>query len=269
MIFKEKIKLLTLPVDKILPNPSQPRRVFPEKELYGLAVSIRENGVLQPVTVRRVDGTYFLVAGERRLRASKLAGLSTIPAVLSEYSNEESEILALLENIQRQDLNMFEQANAIVNLLRHWNISQEQAARRLGISQSYLANKLRLLKLEPQEQEEILENHLTERHARALLKVADMNQRQRILMKVIEKQLNVRQTEEWIYAAIEEQEIAEESEKKKPVRTFVAKDIRIFINTIDHAVTAMKTAGIQAQSERTETEDFIECTVRIPKRVQG
>lgn len=271
MIFKEKTKLMTIQVEKILPNPAQPRKVFSEKELYGLAISIRENGLLQPVTVRKLEGRYYLIAGERRLRAAKLAGLKSIPALLTDFSAEETEVLAILENIQRQDLNMFEQANALVNLLRRWEITQEQAARRLGISQSYLANKLRLLKLEAAEQEEILENKLSERHARALLKMNDITQRRWILQKIIEKQLNVRQTEEMIAAMLQEQEKQAEAEKKRPVRTFVAKDIRIFINTIDHAIDAMKTAGIQAQAERTETEDFIECTVRIPKlkRVQG
>ena len=262
MLFKEKTKLLTLPVDKIQPNPSQPRKHFSEKELYRLAMSIRENGLLQPVTVRKENGIYYLIAGERRLRATKLVGLNAIPAVVTDHSTEESAVFALIENLQRQNLNMFEEANAIVNLLRNWEITQEAAAKRLGMSQSALSNKLRLLKLEPQEQEEIISHGLTERHARALLKISDSHIRQKMLGIVIEKGLNVSQTE----ALIDELSIKSKEDKKKPIRTFVAKDIRIFINTIDNAVDTMKTAGIPAEAMKKETDDYIECTVRILKR---
>ncbi|MDE6838405.1 MAG: ParB/RepB/Spo0J family partition protein [Acutalibacter sp.] len=265
MFLKDKLKLTRLPTSKILPNPSQPRKIFQEDELRGLAQSIQENGLLQPVTVRRENGQYYLVAGERRLRACKMAGMKDIPVIISDCEPEDSAVLALLENVQRRDLQMFEQANAILNLLREWQITQEEAARRLGMSQSALANKVRLLKLSPDEQSEIVQHRLTERHARALLRVDDIESRQRILRTVIQKGLNVAQTE---------QLVGESLEKKQPVkrgrRTFVAKDIRLFINTIDHAVDAMKTAGIEAQAERKETEEYIECVVRIPKlsRVQ-
>ena len=149
MFFKDKLKLVKLPVSRILPNPAQPRKDFDQAALESLAQSIKENGLLQPVTVRRENGGYTLIAGERRLRACKLAGLKEIPAIVTECAPEDSAVLALLENLQRKDLQMFEQANALVNLLREWHITQEEAAKRLGISQSYLANKLRLLKLSP------------------------------------------------------------------------------------------------------------------------
>ena len=265
MFFRDKLKLTKLSPDKILPNPSQPRKVFQEEELEGLAQSIAENGLLQPVTVRRENSAYYLIAGERRLRACKLAGLKEIPALVADCEPEDSAVLALLENLQRKDLQMFEQANAIVNLLREWQITQEEAAKRLGMSQSYLANKIRLLKLSPEEQEEIVKHHLSERHARALLRVDDMTLRQKLLATVIERGLNVAQTEELAAAALQPKKPA-----GKRKRTFIAKDIRLFINTIDHAVDAMKTAGIPAQTEKKETEEYIECTVRIPKsnRVQ-
>lgn len=265
MFSKDKLKLTRLPVSKILPNPSQPRKIFHEDELRGLAQSIVENGLLQPVTVRRENGQYYLVAGERRLRACKLAGLRDIPVIISDCEPEDSAVLALLENVQRRDLQMFEQANAILNLVREWQITQEEAARRLGMSQSYLANKIRLLKLSPEEQAEIIEHKLTERHARALLRVDDIEVRQRILRQVILRGLNVAQTEELVAQAFQPKE-----KPRKVRRTFVAKDIRLFINTIDHAVDAMKTAGIEAETERKETEEYIECVVRIPKlsRVQ-
>ena len=265
MFFKDKLKLTKLQTAKILPNPSQPRKIFQEDELKSLAQSIAENGLLQPVTVRKENGAYYLIAGERRLRACKLAGLKEIPVIIADCEAEDSAVLALLENVQRKDLQMFEQANAIVNLLREWEITQEEAAKRLGMSQSYLANKIRLLKLSPEEQNEILENKLTERHARALLRIDDMTLRQKILRTVAERKLNVCQTEELVNAALQPKKTP-----GKAKRTFVAKDIRLFINTIDHAVDAMKTAGIEAQTEKKETEEYIECTVRIPKltRVQ-
>ena len=266
MFFKEKLKLVTLPVEKILPNPSQPRKVFGVDELTGLAESIKENGLLQPVTVRKEDGKYILIAGERRLRATKLAGLTEISAIVSDFSQEDSAVLALLENIQRKNLNVFEQAYAILSLINEWEITQEETAKRLGMSQSYLANKLRLLKLSQEEQRDILHYNLTERHARALLKVADEEMRKQVLQTVIDRRLNVAQTEDFIQALLEDKpEEPVKQDKPKPKRTFIAKDIRLFINTIDHAVVAMKTAGIAAQSERTETEDYIECKVRIPK----
>ena len=161
MFFKDKRKLMTLPVERIQPNTSQPRKTFDREELEALAQSIRENGLLQPVTVRKEGGTYLLIAGERRLRACKLAGLREIPAIVTDCAPEDSAVLALLENLQRKDLQMFEQANALVNLLREWQITQEEAAKRLGLSQSYLANKLRLLKLTAEEQSEILDFKLT------------------------------------------------------------------------------------------------------------
>lgn len=265
MFNKDKLKLIKLSISKILPNPSQPRRIFNEDELQSLAQSIVENGLLQPVTVRKENSIYYLIAGERRLRACKLAGLKEIPAIISDCEPEESAVLALLENVQRKDLHMFEQANAILNLLREWNITQEEAARRLGMSQSYLANKIRLLKLTQEEQEEIVKHKLTERHARALLRIDNIELREKILTTVILKGLNVAQTEQVILETAKPKQSI-----KKAKRTFIAKDIRLFINTIDHAVDAMKTAGIQAQTEKKETEEYIECVVRIPKltRVQ-
>ncbi len=265
MFTKDKLRLVRLPVDRILPNPAQPRKDFPPEELDSLAQSIRENGLLQPVTVRREAGTYVLIAGERRLRACRQLGMREIPALVTDREAEDSAVLALLENLQRSNLHMFEQANAIVNLLREWQITQEEAARRLGMSQSYLANKVRLLKLTPQEQEEVLEHHLTERHARALLRIDDSSLRQKVLAAVIRQGLNVAQTEALIETALRPRQMG-----PGPKRTFVAKDIRLFMNTIDHAVDAMKTAGIAAESRRQETDDYIECIVRIPKfhRVQ-
>lgn len=263
MFFKDKLKLVKLPTSRIFPNPSQPRKEFREEELSSLAQSIRANGLLQPVTVRRENGVYYLIAGERRLRACRMAGLLEIPAIIADCKQEDSAVLALMENIQRKDLQMFEMASAILNLLKQWQITQEEAARRLGMSQSYLANKLRLLKLGTEEQRCIIQNDLSERHARALLRLEDGQIRRQILKTILDRKLNVAQTEELV-----KQTLIPKVPQKRPMRTFVAKDIRLFINTIDHAVDAMKTAGIPAQAERKETEDYIECIVRIPKAMR-
>ena len=260
MFFKDKLKLVKLPVSRILPNPAQPRKDFDQAALESLAQSIKENGLLQPVTVRRENGGYTLIAGERRLRACKLAGLKEIPAIVTECAPEDSAVLALLENLQRKDLQMFEQANALVNLLREWHITQEEAAKRLGISQSYLANKLRLLKLSPEEQSEILEYKLTERHARALLRLEEPELQRTAARHVVEQGLTVARTEEYVETLLHP---ADKPARKKP--TFVIKDVRLFLNTVTRGLSMMKSAGVQANCKRQETEDSILLTITIPK----
>ena len=264
MIFKPaKTKYTQLPEEKILPNPDQPRRIFDEAELASLAESIRENGILQPITVQKdAAGKYFLIAGERRLRAARLAGLSQIPAILMEATPEDSAVLAITENLQRKDLRIFEEAYALFKLQKKWGISQEQAAKRLGMSQSALANKLRLLKLTPQEQSLITAHNLTERHARALLRLPEGETRRRLLQDIIEKDLTVKETE-----AAAEKLLATAPGKPRRKERSSPKDVRLFINTFDKAVAAMKTAGIDAVTEKSETSEFIICTVKIPKAV--
>lgn len=268
MSFLDKRKLIMLPISKIRPNPSQPRRIFLEDELKGLACSIKENGLLQPIVVRKEGKEYFLIAGERRLRASKMAKLEKISCIVSDYSGEESAVLAVIENMQRQDLDMFEEANGIINLIRGWDITQAEAAKRLGISQSYLANKIRILRLTGEEQKEIMEAGLSERHARELIRIKDESVRRKIISVVIERDMNVSETERLVTKIVDELEDidGDTHKKKKPTRKFIAKDIRIFINTIDKAVDAMKTAGILAEANRLETDEYIECTVKIPKQ---
>lgn len=258
---KEKVlnKVISIPVEKVVPNPAQPRRDFAAQELKELAESIRENGVLQPITVRRApNGIYELIAGERRLRASKLAGKNEIPAILVDSSGQESAIYAILENIQRKDLNIFEEAKALQILIHEWGVTQEEAARKLGKAQSTIANKLRLLSLGQEEQQLILENHLTERHARALLTVQDRDERLYYLHQAIEKRMNVSQLEHAI----------ESETRPKPVaakrRILIVKDVRIFLNTINKAIDTMKNAGIPAVAEKHEESGCIEYRVRIP-----
>ena len=264
MIFSERKRLIELVPDKIVPNPAQPRKDFPEAELKQLAESIRQNGVLQPIIVRRDRDRYVLVAGERRWRASQIAGLKTIPAIVQELSQKDSAVMALIENLQRSDLNFFEEAAAIYSLMQEKSITQEEAARRLGMSQPALANKVRLLRFTGEEQRIILEGKLTERHARALLRLEDPIQRARTMNTIIRRGLNVAQSEELIKLLLEEK-----PKKKKPKRTFIAKDIRLFLNTIDRAVAAVKDAGIGAVSQRRETEEYYEYVVQIPKKTSS
>ena len=258
---QEKRKILNLPIDKLAPNPRQPRKVFSQEELEGLSQSIAENGLLQPVVVRRAaGGSHEIIAGERRWRACQLAGMKHLPCILQECSDTQSAVLAILENLQRQDLQVFEEAEGIRSLMVDWHVTQEEAARRLGKSQSAIANKLRLLRLSQEERDLVVANHLTERHCRALIRIQDENARKKILSRVIERSLNVQQTE-----ALVEEQLAAEKKTEPASRTFIAKDIRIFMNTIEHAVKTMQSAGILAQAEKKDLGEYLEYTVRIPK----
>ncbi len=254
--------ILMIPRDEIYPNPDQPRRRFSMDELEGLAQSIHENGMLQPVSVRaRETGGYELIAGERRLRAAKMIGMSSIPCIVIRARSEQSAVFALIENLQREDLNFFEEARAIESLMDHYGLTQEEMALRLGKAQSTLSNKLRLLRLSPRMCAQIERAGLTERHARALLKLDQEKERQEILDQVIRDDLNVSQTEKLIASRL-----APKAHKNKNVR-FLFRDVRIFLNTIGHAIDTMRRSGIEADSEKTEDENFITYTVRIPKAV--
>ena len=256
--------VLLLAPGEILPNPSQPRRQFDPKELESLAASIRENGILQPLTVRRrPQGGYELIAGERRLRASRLAGLRQVPCLLAEVSAERSALLALVENIQRQDLGFFEEAEAIQRLMDAHGISQERMAKTLGKASSTLSNKLRLLKLSPPMREQITLAGLTERHARALLRVEDPAQRQQILETVIARQLKVQEADRLIDAQLCAVDPPPQKKQRATIR--LVRDVRLFVNTIHHAVDTMRRSGIPAVSEATESDDYFIYTVRIPK----
>lgn len=254
--------VLLIARDQIYPNPDQPRRCFSMDELEGLAQSIHENGMLQPISVRPRDkGGYELIAGERRLRAAGMIGMATVPCIVIRAGSEQSAVFALIENLQRENLSFFEEARAIESLIKHYGISQEEMALRLGKAQSTLSNKLRLLRLSPRLCAQIERAGLTERHARALLKLENEQERQIVLDRVICDQLNVAQTEK----------LVENFQKPKPLKKrnikFLFRDVRIFMNTITHAVDTMRQAGIEADSEKTEDESYITYTVRIPKAV--
>ena len=252
-----------IPVIKIRPNKAQPRKQFNEDELSALSRSIAENGILQPLTVRKVSNTeYELIAGERRLRAAVTAGLRKVPCIVVRCSEKESAIYALLENLQRADLGMFEEARGISRLIRRYGLTQEQAAQRLGKSQSGVANKLRLLRLTEDEQEWIEKAGLSERHARALLRIENEATRREALSRIVADNLNVKQTEHLVGILLHSNP---KPEKAKGNSKAVIKDVRIFLNTINKAIDTMRLSGIDAQSNKTDTNDFIEYTIRIPK----
>ena len=263
MMFERKKaagKIYFLPIDQIHPSPFQARRTFEEQELAGLAQSIRENGLLQPISVRKAAEGYELVAGERRLRACKLAQMTTIPAILCSYADEQTAALGLLENIQRTDLNPFEQAQGLRDILVLWDCTQAEAAKRLGMAQPTLANKLRLLRLPPDVLTLLRERGCTERHARALLRLEEPELQRMAARHVAEQGLTVARTEEYVEALLHP---ADKPARKKP--TFVIKDVRLFLNTVTRGLSMMKSAGVQANCKRQETEDSILLTITIPK----
>lgn len=259
MLFKGKGGITDIDLDRIRPNPAQPRRVFDDRDLAGLAQSIKANGLLQPLLVRRVGDEFELIAGERRLRACRIVGLKTASCVVSDCSSDRSAVLAMTENLQRQDLGIFEEAEGIRRLIEEWHVTQEEAAFRLGKSQSALANKMRLLHLSDSERRKIVCSGLTERHARAILRIEDVEKRERVLDTIIERQYNVRQTDEYVERLLGREKPAKQTQK------LVIKDIRIFLNTISHAIETMKQSGVNAKVLQSETDDYFECVVRIPK----
>ena len=230
-------RVLYLPTARIRPNPMQPRKHFDTGGLQELAGSIRQYGVLQPLTVRKAGGAYELVAGERRLRAARLAGLTEVPCLLADVDEEASGMLALVENLHRRDLDYIEEAEGLQKLMQQYHLSQEQAARRIGKSQSAVANKLRILHHPPSVLQALRENHLTERHARALLRLPDE----------------------------EDARLAPKAPQRRELGTFVLRDVRVFLNSIDHQLDLVRAAGVSASRDRQETDREIVLTIRIPK----
>ncbi|MBE6792288.1 MAG: ParB/RepB/Spo0J family partition protein [Ruminococcaceae bacterium] len=246
-----------VPVGDILPNPYQPRRYFDPDSIRELAGSIRENGILNPLTIRWEDGRPVLIAGERRLRAAKMAGLLQVPCVaVEETQGDRPAVLALIENMQRVDMNCFEEAEAIGRLLSTYGLTQAQAAERLGYSQPTVANKLRLLRLPENIRRQMVGAGLTERHARALLRL-DEEKQAWVLDRVIGEQLTVAQTERLVDAVVRGQ-----PPRRPPV--WAVRDVRLFLNTVQKAVDVMRQAGVPAELERQEQDDAVVFTIRIP-----
>lgn len=262
---KEKVvnKVCLIPVEDIHPNPDQPRRVFREEELHALSESIEANGLLQPITLmKEEDGSYRIIAGERRYRACRLLGMNAVPSIICTVTDEDAAALALIENIQRSDLNCFEEAIAIDKLIDKLDLTQEQAAKKLGKSQSAVANKLRLLKIPENVQKFLAENDLTERHARALLRLPK-EEMLSAAQEIAEQQLNVAQTEALVDAML-----TPEEEKPIPYRgkkIMVVKDLRIFRNTVERALETLRESGVEAFAEQNEHEEYLEYIVRVSK----
>ncbi|MBQ7417726.1 MAG: nucleoid occlusion protein [Acidaminococcaceae bacterium] len=254
------VQVLYVPLSKIVPNPYQPRKEFESEALSELADSIRQYGVLQPLLVAPgPDNNYILIAGERRLRASTMAGMGSVPVIVSEYTTQQIAEIALIENLQRKDLHYLEEAEGYEKLVNTFHLTQESMAGRVGKKQSTIANKLRLLKLSPSVRNTLHESDLTERHARALLKLENEETQKTVLKKIIKDHLNVKQTE-----ALIEKTLKQEGKlnKKKP-RIVIVNDVRIYLNSIKNIMDAVKNSGIPSCMEQEMDGDDVVVTLRI------
>ncbi|HHV97883.1 MAG TPA: nucleoid occlusion protein [Clostridiaceae bacterium] len=263
---ESKKDIVYISVDSIRPNPYQPRKRFSKASLDELCESIKQYGVIQPINVRKIGNNHYeLVAGERRLRAAIMAGLDKIPAIIIDVNDNDSAILALIENLQREDLNYLEEAEGYNNLIMEHNLTQEELAMRIGKSQSTIANKIRLLRLSPLVKKILIDNNLTERHARALLKLHDEQLQLKVLKCVCEKGLNVKKTEELVEKVIDRysNKITSKASNKKMSKAI--KDLRIFINTIKQAVDLMKKSGLNAKAAQFDRGEYFEFIIRVPK----
>ncbi len=252
--------LCELPIESIEKSPDQTRKKFDDYEISLLAASIKENGLLQPISVRKEGKGYVLIAGERRLRAAAAAGMKLLPAIIYEKSENDAAVLTLLENLQRSDLTPFEEAEGIRRLIAVYGISQCDAAARLGMAQSTLSNKLRILKLTESQRERIEAAGLTERHARALLKI-EKEHRDEALDRIIAENLTVTQTEKML-----EQMNGKAVQMSLPLRAMGIGDVRLFANSLSKIVDTMIKAGYSTKTRKNETDSYIEYTVRIDKR---
>lgn len=256
-------RVMQIPLSEITANPYQPRKVFNAEQLEELAASIREYGVIQPITVRKnFVGGFELISGERRLRASELAQKDTIPCIIVDADENDSAVIALLENLQRADLTFMEEAEAIFHLMQAHRYTQEQLARKLGKSQSAIANKIRLLRLSDGVKQKLKENELTERHARALLRITDGQLQEKILKMVCEKNLNVTQTDALVERTLERL-ASPTNEKEGKIKGIV--ELRMFLNTVNKAIDVVKKAGVPISAQKTDRGDCIEYVIKIPR----
>lgn len=247
-----------IPTADIRPNPQQPRQEFPLDKLVELAQSISENGILQPLTITMESGVPVLIAGERRLRAARIAGLARVPCVEVAVEDRRRQVLTLVENLQREDMNCFEVAQGIRDLIDNYELTQTEAAQQLGYSQAAVANKLRLLRLSPEIRAQLVAAGMTERHARALLRLENRAQRETALARMVAERMTVAQTERMV------EDMVSGRSRRRNTRPLV-RDVRVFFNTMNHALDIMRRGGIDAQSRRQDSDDYIEYVVRIPK----
>jgi len=263
---KSNMRIVSIPLSLISRNPYQPRSDFNDMELRELAKSIQSYGVIQPVVVRKTKDGYQLVAGERRLRACKMIGYEEIPAIVQEMNDERVAAVSLIENLQRKELNYFEEAHAYARLINEFGMTQEELAKRIGKSQSAIANKLRLLKLPPEIRAQILPELITERHSRALLKLDSVSAQEEVLKIIYEKELNVKETEELVETFLQNN-IPRENKNKDNGQSvsMIIRDARIFLNTIKETVSRAKQTGIDMYVVENDSESDYELIIRIPK----
>ncbi len=257
--------ILYLRTEDIAPSPVQPRQYFDDGALRELSESIRNYGILNPLTLRLRGGRYELVAGERRLRAAKLAGLREVPCILLDVNREDASLIALVENLQRKDLDFIEEATGIRQLIQMFGMSQEEAARRIGRSQSAVANKLRLLRLPPDVLEALRQNGLSERHGRALLRLPDEEAQRAALAYILEHDLTVAATDAYVDSLLAAPPETPPTPPPARRRTFILKDVRLFLNSLTRNIELMKQGGIDAGIRREETPDALIVTISIPK----
>ena len=246
-------------IDLVEPNPYQPRLEFDDEALMDLAQSIRENGLIQPITVREMDGRYQIIAGERRFRALKLNGAVDVPVLIMDANEVQMAEMALVENIQRENLSAIEEAKSYVEIMKYSGLNQSQLALRVGKSQSSIANKIRLLNLDEDVQEAVSTKKISERHARALIGLDEEKQHD-ALEKIVKKGMTVAQTEKML-----KEQVHPKKEKKKVMLKGISKNIKIAINTIHQAVSMVNRAGTAAEINEEEHEDEVIITIRIPK----
>ncbi|MCA0984887.1 nucleoid occlusion protein [Halobacillus yeomjeoni] len=255
-------EVVQIPVERVQPNRYQPRAIFNNEKISELAQTIHTHGMIQPIVLRRLDEeNYELIAGERRWRAVQSLGWETVPAIIREMNDSQTASVALIENLQREELTVIEEAVAYAKLIEIHELTQEALAQRLGKSQSTIANKLRLLKLPEAVQLAVMDKKITERHARALIAVKDPEIQENILNEIIEKQLNVKQTEERIAKLNESKQ-----KKKKPKLKGVNKDMRIAMNTIRQSLSMVTDTGIDLETNEEDHEDYYQITIKIPKK---
>lgn len=257
--------VLYIDTEKVRPNPFQPRKTFTETSLKELSESIKSYGVIQPITVRECkDGSFELIAGERRLRATEFASIDRIPAIVVDIDDEESAALALIENIQRENLNFLEEAQGLSNLIDRYSFTQKELATKIGKSQSAVANKLRLLKLDNEILEKSVENSLTERHVRALLKLSCKKHQLSALDKIIKMDLTVKKTERLISDMLEEMNTGAEDFSKQNIKSFI--NYRIYLNTLKRACQDIRDTGVDVDYNENDAGDYIEVVVKFPKK---
>lgn len=258
-------KLIMLKPSEIKLSANQPRKSFDEYELKQLSDSIQASGIIQPLAVRKApDGSYQLIAGERRLKAAVMAGLRRVPCILHKTDDETAALYSIIENLQRSNLTVFEEAQGINRLIAEYGMSQSEAAARLGIAQSTLSNKLRLLRLNDGIKERIISARLTERHARALLRLPE-EMRDGALDRIIAEGMTLTQAEEYIFSLLNPEKEPESKKPDEPVRKAAIGDVRLFSNSLSKLLTTLQNAGIDAHSRKYETDKYIEFKVRIKK----